>query len=495
MTQPRKKSRWISVMLFFVYLAILEGGTRFFFGDTLRKAEEPPAGSSENASNLTGNPYLLWELESGTRTMDGVPAQINSYGMRGPELEVPKPGGVRRILMTGDSSNFGFRVKDNEVMLEVAANLLGGTKSRIEAVNASVPGYSSYQSINLLEMRGWRLEPDVLVIGNLSSDNNFDAFVDKELLATYRRMEEGLFASFHETLKISALYRVLDYYTRVTKGMDAARKVGWGLGTGEQIGKRRVEVNDYAKNLDYLVEAAQSRDMEVVLLLPAVTRDMDPSFREPAAWELYRTVMRDTALRYGVPILEIPDLFKASGHNAEDLFLDEMHPSVLGHQIIGEALARTLTLWAKGRPLVKDGTGKERPVYVDRFLFTEDSTETPSDAPDPTVAVESQEWHRIRGRVLLTSYKGKALQVDARQLTTPDQEVVATANLSVPGVFDMKIPTTSKKIGFLVYEDLEGDGPTARDRRFDLMSQVVPVSGELSEIVIDLDSQVVNVPK
>ena len=92
-----KKSKpwWASVLMFFLYLLVLEGGARLIFGKTLRSAEEPPGNISENASNLTGSPYLLWELEPGIRTMDGVLARINRLGMRGDDLEIPKPEGVR----------------------------------------------------------------------------------------------------------------------------------------------------------------------------------------------------------------------------------------------------------------------------------------------------------------------------------------------------------------------------------------------------------------
>jgi len=486
--------------MFFLYLAVLEGGARFVFGDTLRHAEAPPAQSSENASNLTGSPYLLWELEPGTRTMDGVPAKINRFGMRGEDVAVPKPEGVRRVLVTGDSSNFGFRVSDEEVLVSVVVEALGGERAGIEGINASVPGYSTYQTINFLEMRAWDLEPDVVVIGNLSSDNNFDAFVDKELLASYSRFEDGWIGSLHNALKVSAVYRILDHKTRVTKGVDAAKKVGWGLGTGSQIGKRRVEVNDFARNLDHMVREAHAHGAEAVFLLPAVSRDMDPDVTEPGAWELYRQVMRDAALRLGVPILELPDLFKSSGYDASELFLDEMHPTALGHRIIGEALARTLTQWRKGQPgersgLRKPGNGKPLSEYTDRFLFVEGSEQAPLDAPAPSAAVESGEWHKVKGEIHVSGYDGKILQVDARSLDATDQPVVDSEKLEGPGPFLLSIPVEVTRVGLVVYVDREGDGPSARDQRFDFMENPLAVTGAVEGVQIDLDKGGIQLPE
>ena len=80
-------------------------------------------------------------------------------------------------------------------------------------------------------------------------------------------------------------------------------------------------------------------------------------------------------------------------------------------------------------------------------------------------------------------------------MVSDNLDVLATANLRGPGEFEMRIPTRAKKIGFLVYEDKEGDGPTARDRRFDLLEQVVPVDGDVVGIIIDLDKGLVAMPQ
>ena len=130
--------------------------------ETLLLAESPPPPASDWGATLKGNPYLLWEYAPGLREEGGHSVAINSLGMRGGEWVVPKPPGIRRLLSTGDSSVYGFGVADRAVFLEVAANLLQEGGSPVEAVNAAIPGYSTYQSRNLLEMRGLALEPDVV---------------------------------------------------------------------------------------------------------------------------------------------------------------------------------------------------------------------------------------------------------------------------------------------------------------------------------------------
>ena len=48
------------------------------------------------------------------------------------------------------------------------------------------------------------------MIGNLWSDNNFDAFVDKEVLATYAGYEHTMSAALTRLLTHSSIFRVAD---------------------------------------------------------------------------------------------------------------------------------------------------------------------------------------------------------------------------------------------------------------------------------------------
>ena len=165
----------------------------------------------------------MWEQAPGVRVEHNIPANINSLGLRGDEPTMPKPAGVRRLLATGDSSVYGFRVRDDEVFITKTAELLGGAEAKIEGWNAAIPGYSTYQTINMLEMRALALEPDVLVIANLWSDNNFDAFVDKELLAAYTTFEGSSTHQMHRLLQGSAFYRLMHYRLTVATGAEIGR--------------------------------------------------------------------------------------------------------------------------------------------------------------------------------------------------------------------------------------------------------------------------------
>lgn len=97
---------------------------------------------------------------------------INSFGLRSPEVAVPKPGGTVRILLLGDSFTFGFRVSDEETFARRLEARLHGSygAAPVEVVSAGVVSYCP-----LLEYLQYRhhlhvLEPDLVVLNFDMSD-------------------------------------------------------------------------------------------------------------------------------------------------------------------------------------------------------------------------------------------------------------------------------------------------------------------------------------
>lgn len=302
--------------------------------------EGPTTTTEAGAIMLQGSPWLLWELRPGVHRELGVTVRVNDRGFRGP----PRGPKTRpRALALGDSSVYGFGVEDDEVF---TARLEAALPA--EFVNGAVPGYSTFQSLNLMDMRGWALDPDLLIVGNLWSDNNFDTFVDRELLASYAGWEASPTRAARRALEGSALFRWLDWRLRVAPAGERARKVTWQLGgkTG-RTGDRRVALGDYAANLDALADAAHARDAGVLFLLLANREDLEAPPPDPA-WGPYRRAMRDAAERWGAPLVDVPAVFRASGLSSDALLVDRMHPSARGHALIAEAVAAALK--ARGWP-------------------------------------------------------------------------------------------------------------------------------------------------
>jgi lysophospholipase L1-like esterase len=88
------------------------------------------------------------------------------------EYAVPKPPGVRRVLVLGDSFTFAGKValeqsfpKRLEERLRQATH--GG---KYEVLNLAVPGYNTRQQALLLEERGLAFEPDLVIVAFVLND-------------------------------------------------------------------------------------------------------------------------------------------------------------------------------------------------------------------------------------------------------------------------------------------------------------------------------------
>lgn len=315
-------------------------------------------GEAQGGILLDGSPWFLWELRPGVHKERGVTVSVNTLGLRGPEVG---PKSRPRVLALGDSSIYGFGVADDAVFTARLGKVINA-----KVINAGVPGYSTFQSLNLLDARGLALDPDLLLVGNLWSDNNFDTFVDRELLAAYTTWGDSGAASLRGALERSALFRWLDWFARVRGQAATARRVGWTVaGKGDPMGRRRVALEDYAANLDAMTGRMRAREGAVVFVMLANRDDLLGRTPNPA-WGPYRDVMRETASRWSAPLVDVPAAFAASSLDVDALFLDDMHPTAAGHQVLADAVVAALAGWP-ARAIVL-GEPRERPEYTDRFL-------------------------------------------------------------------------------------------------------------------------------
>ncbi len=287
------------------------------------------ADGGDRAILLEGNPYLGWELKPGSRVeAGGALVTVNQQRFRGPD----RPKKTRaRALALGDSSIYGFGVADSIVFTGQLED-----RSPVDFVNGGVPGYSSFQALNLLALRGLDLDPDLLIVGTLWSDNNFDSFVDRELLLG----SDGVNLRYVLSAR-SGLLNWLEYLALYQRSSSRFGKVGWMTQT-TPAGPRRVPIQDYAANLARFCEIMAERKGGVLFLMLPNREDLSPTVSAPP-WTPYREVMRQTATACGAPLLDLPALFSASGASPSQMFMDEMHPNINGHTLIAQQLQALLT--------------------------------------------------------------------------------------------------------------------------------------------------------
>lgn len=303
-------------------LALLEGGARLL-PEPDDASESATVGGPAMSQTLPGNPHLLWELAPGTWPVEGGTARINALGMRDVDRGPPTRA---RALVVGDSSVFGFGVDQDELFTSIVERRL-----QADVINAGVPGWSSLQAANMLELRGYDLQPDLLVIATLWSDNNFDSFVDAEVLA---RVEVG--GALRGVLEGSALFSAID---RLVNG-SGPRTIATIADDAPAVGRRRVPLQTYAENLERMAAQMHARGGGVAFLMLA--NRMDVQRRPgPLVWQPYRDAMRLVAQRWGAPLIDLPARFPHEG--GKQLLLDEIHPNPRGHAVMARLTEEALT--------------------------------------------------------------------------------------------------------------------------------------------------------
>jgi lysophospholipase L1-like esterase len=285
---------------------------------------------------MTPGSYIV-ESEIST----GVPLiRINSQGFRGPELAARQPRELR-IMAIGDSTIFGYGVREDATMASVAAADLTAALSRpVLPIIAATPGYDTSQCLGTLLTKGTLVTPDVVVVASLWSDlspAHFAPTVDHRGEPPAFTLDDSSWAP----LKRLAIYRVMDRFLGTELG---TRKVGFlgDLANDAELGLHppRITTEDFRTNLLAMHAAAERLGAVTLFIsLPAPIDFSDTPLLKRIVD--YRKVILEVAQETGSPFLDGPAEFKRRGGRLS-YFLDQVHPAAEGHRLLGDAISDLL---------------------------------------------------------------------------------------------------------------------------------------------------------
>lgn len=145
----------------------------------------------------------------------------NSLGLRGNEINKNKEPGVYRILMLGDSTTFGWGVKDDESFPALTETSLKeklqakDNRRKIEVINTGfADGFSPDTYYLYLKNKGLDLNPDLVVVNLFVRNDVFDLYetvweetddlgYPLKISSKYRRLENGYFAYLDRDWKLN----------------------------------------------------------------------------------------------------------------------------------------------------------------------------------------------------------------------------------------------------------------------------------------------------
>lgn len=123
--------------------------------------------------------FHRWDAATGLRGLEGAEGwwrgeggphrlRFNRRGVRGPERVQPKPPGVLRVVLLGDSFTEALQVPYEHAygaaLEEHLARCPAVAPRRVETINLGVSGTGTAHQLLTLEHRGWDYQPDVVVL-------------------------------------------------------------------------------------------------------------------------------------------------------------------------------------------------------------------------------------------------------------------------------------------------------------------------------------------
>jgi hypothetical protein len=139
---------------------------------------------ADHGETYVYDPDVGWRNAPGWKSDDpDIRIGINASGLRGPEIPIEKPPGMRRILVYGDSYAFGYGVSDDEIFSHYLDAILQQHHPPYQVLNAAVNAYGPDQAYLSLSKDGFDFSPDVVVLAFFIG-NDFGDMLDTLLSGT-----------------------------------------------------------------------------------------------------------------------------------------------------------------------------------------------------------------------------------------------------------------------------------------------------------------------
>lgn len=269
------------------------------------------------------DPLLLWR-----------PVPRPPYGrqrFKGPDVLVPKPSDLMRVISYGDSNTDG--APDGQAWPNRLNTILGRADARLEVINAGVAGYSSYQGLQRLREEIGIYDPDVVLV-SFGWNDVAQAIgpPDRAFAASgqFQSLNPAVIWLRRLLLKYDFILVAQEYMA--PPPVESTAKVTYAP---------RVSLDDYASNLAEFVATARAHGTVPVLLTRPYRESIEALERSPS-WRrfvpAYNRRVLEVAASTGVVAVDVQAAFAGR----TNLFLDECHFTQEGHAVMARLLAQEL---------------------------------------------------------------------------------------------------------------------------------------------------------
>jgi lysophospholipase L1-like esterase len=329
-----------NALMTLVLLGLLELGYRIYRDGFSKAFSNIVKHSGVPYSNLGTSNWMIYDDELGYRlTPDG--PNINRLSVRHGELAIPKPPGLYRVIVLGDSVPW-----DKDGFVSQLGEELNGLGT-YEMINASVPGYTTYQELLFFKRYLLQTDPDLLIWSYCLNDNHkfLHQFDEKGGMLMTREARESLEVNSTWDSIVSRSYVLSALRVRLI----AARQQGTEKNRSKFVWENQRDFNVAWKDHSWRSYEEHLRDMinllrggKTKLAIVIVPYEPQLTHRHDVANHEYVTrpqrLLNALCQKYRVPCLDLYPEFSASYDQGQTLYRDGIHLNKTGHRLTTSSL-------------------------------------------------------------------------------------------------------------------------------------------------------------
>ncbi len=305
------------------------------------------------------HPILHWVVRPDLRDFDNLTGggriTTNHDGLRMPGPDAVRERGQAdpdafRILVLGDSSNFGHGVEGEEMwsaVLEPALDRL--TPRRVEVINGACPGWTTFQAVEFMRLVGLAYHPD-LVIAGFNNDPGPDYLHDADrVLPPGLRRDLSALAWNSELYLLSreVLLSLIRRLSPAARAVYTERHAGddpkYGKLSAEEAAALvpRVPLPDFLANVSTLHRMGEEEGFAFAWIDMPVNRNEPELVERYVDWG-YRDAVRGLAKEEGFPVVEVDQ--RQVRQRARGLHVEGhvFHPNADGHRRLAQQVGHLL---------------------------------------------------------------------------------------------------------------------------------------------------------
>jgi ABC-type nitrate/sulfonate/bicarbonate transport system substrate-binding protein/lysophospholipase L1-like esterase len=298
------------------------------------------------------HPTLHWmcrpNLENFENRTGGGIINTNQHGMREVQEEYEKPENQFRILVLGDSSNFGHGVSGQEMWSSQLQKILDPVTSRdVRVLNGACPGWTTWQGVEVAQTYGQRYQPDIIIAG-FNNDAGPDFFTDRERVpnsSVVRFLNGILFHSELYLLSREAVLSIARKFSPTAKEAYSIRLAGKKSKYGklnEKEAKKlksRVPLKELEENLRTLQRLSKDNDGEFIWVNMPINRREGEFVERYVRWD-YRQRIEQLVAEEEISFVDVDDYWMRTREDNLHIPGHVFHPNATGHRRMAELIAQ-----------------------------------------------------------------------------------------------------------------------------------------------------------